>query len=151
LPLEAFCAAKSEAARHAEGPAGGAGGPPPPEPVRRRGFATTLFLSAPGGWGLGPRPRFVDFSSLGRHLPFMADKPTSLAEPAREWIAQRVASGAWPDADAYLNDLVERDRQDAEKQAAFNAAIEKGFASGFVEMSIEEVFAGIRQRHSNAA
>jgi Arc/MetJ-type ribon-helix-helix transcriptional regulator len=81
----------------------------------------------------------------------MANTPKSLAEPAREWIAQRVASGAWPNADAYLNDLVERDRLQAEKQAAFDAAIEKGFASGFVEMSIDEAFAVVRQRHHNAA
>lgn len=81
----------------------------------------------------------------------MADMPTCLAEPAREWIAERVASGAWPDAGAYLNDLVARDREDAEKLTAFNAAIDAGFASGFVEMSVEEVFAEIRQRHNDAA
>jgi Arc/MetJ-type ribon-helix-helix transcriptional regulator len=89
----------------------------------------------------------IDFATSDRQIPAMADTPKTLAEPAREWIASQVASGAWPDADAYLNDLVERDRQQAEKQAAFNAEIEKGFASGFVEVSIEEVFAGIRQRH----
>jgi putative addiction module CopG family antidote len=81
----------------------------------------------------------------------MSDTPRSLAEPAREWIATRVASGAWPDADAYLSDLVAKDREASEKLAAFNAAIDEGFASGFVEMSIDDVFAEIRQRHSNAA
>ena len=81
----------------------------------------------------------------------MSDKPPALAEPAREWIAQRVATGAWPDAEAYLNDLVARDREDAEKLAAFHAAIDEGLASGFVEMSVEQVFAEIRQRHGNAA
>lgn len=75
----------------------------------------------------------------------------SLAEPAREWIAERVASGAWPDEDAYLNELVERDRADAAKLVAFNAAIDEGLASGFVGMTIDEVFSGIRQRHRNAA
>jgi antitoxin ParD1/3/4 len=81
----------------------------------------------------------------------LSDTPRSLAEPAREWIASRVATGAWPDADAHLNDLVAKDREEAEKLAALNAAIDAGFASGFVEMRIEDVFAEIRQRHSNAA
>jgi Arc/MetJ-type ribon-helix-helix transcriptional regulator len=143
----------------------------PAEPVRRAGFARNPSFpsssrpsrlggfaaggapgaQASGGRGLNPGPHLIDFCAPDRHFPLMADTPKSLAEPAREWIASQVASGAWPDADAYLNDLVERDRLDAERQAAFNAAIEKGFASGFVEMSIDEVFAGIRQRHSNAA
>ncbi len=81
----------------------------------------------------------------------MADKPPALAEPSREWIAQRVATGAWPNAEAYLDDLVTRDREVAVKLAALNAAIDAGIASGFVEKSIDEVFAEIRQRHRDAA
>ena len=81
----------------------------------------------------------------------MADTPSNLAEPAREWIASRVASGAWPDAYAYLSDLVAKDREAAEKLAALNAAIDEGFASGFVEMSIDEIFAAARQRNLRAS
>jgi antitoxin ParD1/3/4 len=81
----------------------------------------------------------------------MVDKPNSFAEPAREWIAQRVASGAWPDAEAYLNDLVTRDRVYVEKLAALNAAIDEGLASGVSELSIEEIFAQARARHLDAA
>jgi antitoxin ParD1/3/4 len=81
----------------------------------------------------------------------MADTPSNLAEPAREWIATRVASGAWPDADAYLSDLVARDREDAEKLAALNAAIDEGLASGISDLTIEEIFAQARARHLNAA
>ncbi|WP_426165721.1 ribbon-helix-helix domain-containing protein [Sandarakinorhabdus sp. DWP1-3-1] len=80
----------------------------------------------------------------------MADKPPALAEPAREWIADRVATGAWPDAETYLNDLVARDREAAERRAALDAAIDEGFASGFVEQSIESVFEEIRHRHRDA-
>ena len=81
----------------------------------------------------------------------MVDTSSQLAEPAREWIAERVATGAWPNAEAYLNALVERDREDAARLTAFNAAIDAGTASGFVEMSVDEVFSEIRQRHRNAA
>ncbi len=70
----------------------------------------------------------------------MADTPNSFAEPAREWIAQRVATGAWPDAEAYLSDLVERDRKIAEQRAALKAEIDKGLASGISPHSLDEIF-----------
>jgi antitoxin ParD1/3/4 len=81
----------------------------------------------------------------------MADAPRSLAEPAREWIAARVASGAWPDADAYLSDLVAKDREEAEKLAALNAALDEGDANGISELSIDEIFAAARQRNLRAS
>jgi antitoxin ParD1/3/4 len=81
----------------------------------------------------------------------MADTPKTLAEPAREWIAQRVASGAWPDADAYLSDLVERDREEAAKLTALHAALDEGEASGISELTIEEIFAEARQRNLRGA
>jgi len=93
----------------------------------------------------------VDFRTPEAQIPVMSDTPRSLAEPAREWIATRVASGAWPDADAYLSDLVAKDREDAETLAALNAAIDEGLASGISEMSIEEIFARARARHLNAS
>jgi antitoxin ParD1/3/4 len=81
----------------------------------------------------------------------MADSPRTLAEPARDWIAQRVASGDWPDESAYLSDLVARDREQAEKFAALHAALDEGLASGFVEMTMEEIFAEARARNISAA
>ena len=81
----------------------------------------------------------------------MVDTPRNLAEPAREWIAARVASGAWPDAEAYLNDLVVRDREDAEKLAALHAALDEGEASGIYELTIDEIFAAARQRNLRAS
>ncbi|MBC7521942.1 MAG: hypothetical protein H7268_12725 [Sandarakinorhabdus sp.] len=111
----------------------------------------TSFLPASGGRGQNPGPHSIDFPPTNRQIPPMADTPKTLAEPAREWIAQRVNSGAWPNEQAYLNNLVARDQEQAEKLAALNAAIDAGLASGFVEKSIDEVFAEIRQRHSNAA
>ena len=81
----------------------------------------------------------------------MADTPSNLAEPAREWIATRVASGAWPDADAYLSELVAKDREEAEKLSALNAELDEGDASDTIEMSINEIFAVARQRNLRAS
>jgi antitoxin ParD1/3/4 len=80
----------------------------------------------------------------------MNDTPTRLAEPAHEWIAERVASGAWPDEAAYLNDLVARDREDAERLAALHAALDEGEASGISDLSIEDIIAQARARNLSA-
>ena len=77
----------------------------------------------------------------------MDDSPRNLAEPAREWIAQRVASGAWPDAEAYLNDLVERDREDTEKLAFVRNAVAEGRASGASQRTLDDIVAEGRARH----
>ncbi|KPF62327.1 hypothetical protein IP88_15095 [alpha proteobacterium AAP81b] len=74
-----------------------------------------------------------------------------VAEPQAQWLTEQVAAGAAASEEAYLARLIDADREHAAKLAAFNAAIDEGFASGFVEMSIDEVFAGIRARHRDAA
>ncbi|KPF62342.1 hypothetical protein IP88_14895, partial [alpha proteobacterium AAP81b] len=60
------------------------------------------------------------------------------------------AAGAAASEEAYLARLIDADREHAAKLAALHAALDEGEASGFVEMSIEEVFAGIRARHRDA-
>ncbi len=77
----------------------------------------------------------------------MDDTPTRLAEPARAWIADRIASGAWPDEAAYLNHLVARDRDDVERLAALHAALDEGDASGICDLSIEDIIAKARARN----
>ena len=93
--------------------------------------------AAGGKW----RGAGVDFRRNCPKIRDMADPPRSLAEPARDWIARRVASGAWPDAEAYLNDLVARDRADAEKLATLKTEIAKGLASPTSPHSLDEIFA----------
>ncbi len=78
----------------------------------------------------------------------MDETPTRLAEPAREWIAERVASGAWPDEAAYLNDLVARDRDDVERLAFVRSAIAEAKASGLSNRTMADIIADGRQRHA---
>lgn len=77
----------------------------------------------------------------------MDETPNRLAEPARAWIAERVASGTWPDEAAYLNDLVARDRDEAERLAALHAALDEGDASEVCDLSIEDIIAKARARN----
>jgi Arc/MetJ-type ribon-helix-helix transcriptional regulator len=76
----------------------------------------------------------------------MDNTPNRLAEPAREWIAERVASGAWPDEAAYLNDLVARDRDDVERLAFVHGAIAEARASGLSKRTLADIVAEGRQR-----
>jgi len=78
----------------------------------------------------------------------MDDAQNRLAEPARAWIAERVASGAWPDEAAYLNDLVARDRDDVERLAFVRSAIAEAKASGLSERTLADVVSEGRQRHA---
>ena len=75
----------------------------------------------------------------------------TLAEPASTWIAARVDSGKWPTREAYVEALVEREREDAEKLVALHAALDEGMASGVSDRTIDEIFAAARERHLNAA
>ncbi|KAB7643626.1 hypothetical protein [Polymorphobacter fuscus] len=77
----------------------------------------------------------------------MSDAPSRHAEPAREGIARQVATCAGPDADAYLSDLVVRDRDDAARQAALYAALDEGDTSEVCDLTIEEIFADARARN----
>jgi len=79
----------------------------------------------------------------------MDNAPNRHAEPARDWIASQVASGAWPDEAAYLNDLVARDRDDVERLAFVRAAIADARASGLSDRTLADIVAEGRQRHTS--
>lgn len=72
-----------------------------------------------------------------------------VAEPQAQWLTEQVAAGAAASEEAYLARLIDADRAQAEKLAAFNAAIDEGFASGSSGMSIEAIFAEARRRHGH--
>lgn len=78
----------------------------------------------------------------------MDETPTRLAEPVRAWIAERVASGTWPDEAAYLNDLVARDRDDVERLAFVRSAIAEAKSSGLSNRTLADIVAEGRQRHA---
>jgi hypothetical protein len=78
----------------------------------------------------------------------MDNTPKRLAEPARVWIAERIASGAWPNEAAYRNKLVARDRDDVERMAFVRGAIADAKASGMSNRALTDIIAEGRQRHT---
>lgn len=80
----------------------------------------------------------------------MPTRTITLAEPAAQWIDDRVRNDGYPNADAYIAALVERERKDAEKLTALHAALDEGERSGVSPYSVEQVFANARARHARA-
>ena len=78
----------------------------------------------------------------------MSTVTLSLAEPAARWLDEQVATGRHANAVAYLAELVERDRVEAEKHAALKAAIDEGLASGISNRTIDEIFEEAMARHA---
>ena len=81
----------------------------------------------------------------------MSTVTLSLAEPAARWIDEQVATGRYENADAYLAELVDRDRKEATKLAALHAALDEGEASGDSGMTINEIFEEARAHHLHSA
>jgi len=79
---------------------------------------------------------------------FMTDLSFSFPPAMLDWLEQRVAQGDYVDAGDYLRDLIRRDQQAAENDAAWvRAMIAEGEASGFIEADpaqvIEDIIAEI--------
>ena len=75
----------------------------------------------------------------------------TLAEPASTWIDARVETGEWPTREAYVEALIDREREDAEKLAALHAALDEGDASGVSDKTIDQIFEEARARHLHEA
>ncbi len=73
----------------------------------------------------------------------------SLGEPAARWVDDQVATGRYKDADAYLAELVERDRAETERHAVLKAAIDEGLASGVGIRTVDEIFEEATARSVN--
>ena len=74
----------------------------------------------------------------------------TLAEPASTWIAQRVDSGEWPTREAYVEALIDREREDADKLAALHAALDEGMASGVSELTFADIVKEARDSLAHA-
>ena len=82
----------------------------------------------------------------------MATMNISLPDKMKEWVESRAATGRYSNASDYVRDLIRRDKEAAEYKAWMHEQIDAGYASGFSDASIDEVFeeamrpAGARKR-----
>ncbi len=78
----------------------------------------------------------------------MAQVTVSLPDDLGAWADTRVAQGRFRDPAEYVRELVRRDREDEEKLARLQAAIDAGRASEVSERTIEDVIADGRRRRA---
>ena len=71
----------------------------------------------------------------------MATMNISLPDTMKKWVEERAASADYGNVSDYIRDLIRKDKERAEARAWFAAEIEKGYASGFMEGTIDEFFA----------
>ena len=69
-----------------------------------------------------------------------------LPDDLQSWADARAVEGGFSSTGDYICDRVRRDREDAEKLAALQAAIDAGRASGASERTIEDIIADCKNR-----
>lgn len=84
----------------------------------------------------------------------MAQVNVSLPDDLSAWAESRVTDGGYGDPAEYVRDLVRRDREDEEKLARLQAAIDEGRRSGVSERDpfeyLAELRAGLRTAGTSA-
>lgn len=69
----------------------------------------------------------------------MATMNISLPDGLREWVERRANSTDYSNASDYVRDLIRKDKEASARREWFEAEVEKGYASGFTETTVDEV------------
>ena len=64
----------------------------------------------------------------------------SLPAEMKDWVEAQVKTGRYGNSSDYVRDLVRKDQERAEAYEELNRLLDEGIASGFSEMSLDEVF-----------
>ncbi|CUS46452.1 MAG: type II toxin-antitoxin system ParD family antitoxin [Pseudomonadota bacterium] len=80
----------------------------------------------------------------------MAQMNISIPDALKQWAEERVAEGRYASVSDYVRDLIRRDQDYAVKLARLRAEIEKGFASGVSDRSLEDIYDDFRKRREAA-
>jgi antitoxin ParD1/3/4 len=70
----------------------------------------------------------------------MATMNISLPDKLKEWAESQVATGRYANVSDYVRDLIRKQQEREETRAWFEAEVEKGYAGGFSEGTIDEFF-----------
>jgi antitoxin ParD1/3/4 len=76
----------------------------------------------------------------------MATMNISLPDQMKAWVEAQSADGKYANSSDLIRDLIRREQIKQEKIAAMQVLLDEGEASGYVEMSIEEIFQTVRAR-----
>jgi antitoxin ParD1/3/4 len=70
----------------------------------------------------------------------MATMNVSLPDQMKSWVEKQAETGRYSNSSDYVRDLIRREQDRASAREWFEAEIEKGYASGFIETTTEELF-----------
>lgn len=76
----------------------------------------------------------------------MATMNISLPDQMKAWVEAQTEDGKYANSSDLIRDLIRREQIKQEKIAAMQVLLDEGEASGYVEMSIEEIFQTVRAR-----
>ncbi len=76
----------------------------------------------------------------------MATMNISLPDQMKAWVEAQAADGRYANSSDLIRDLIRREQIRQEKIAAMQVKIDEAYASRFTEMTIEEIFDGVRKR-----
>lgn len=74
----------------------------------------------------------------------MATMNISLPDQMKAWVEAQAEDGKYANSSDVIRDLIRREQIKQEKIAALNVLLEEGEASGFVEMSAEDLLESVR-------
>ncbi|MBA3066875.1 MAG: type II toxin-antitoxin system ParD family antitoxin [Hyphomonas sp.] len=75
----------------------------------------------------------------------MATMNISLPDQMKAWVEAQSADGKYANSSDLIRDLIRREQIKQEKIAAMNAKIEEADASGYLEITIDELFERVRR------
>lgn len=70
----------------------------------------------------------------------MATMNISLPDKMKEWVEAQVATGKFGNASDFIRDLIRKELEKGNTKAWLEAEIEKGYARGFHESTVDEFF-----------
>lgn len=76
----------------------------------------------------------------------MATMNISLPDKMKQWVEEQTADGRYANASDYVRDLVRKDQERTRAIARLQAEVDRGRASGISDMSVDEIFAGAREK-----
>lgn len=82
---------------------------------------------------------YFDFGATSGYFSIMAKFGIAIADDDIDWAKSRIASGDYIDLDAYISQLIHRDRTEIEEAAWLQIEIDKGRASGLIDRDASEV------------
>ncbi|MCB8876752.1 type II toxin-antitoxin system ParD family antitoxin [Acidisoma silvae] len=76
----------------------------------------------------------------------MAIMNVSLPDPLRNWVQERIDAGDYASASDYVQDLIQRDRTEAEQHETMIAMLEAAEKSGVSPRSVQDIFESVVEK-----